>query len=381
MAITVDWPTKIINIPRNDLILLQSVPTEIRELDLNTFRLTLTDLLDDSEGMPWVDTHNHIAPISVGGVTLARVVEIINGYTVTFEDGQYAVNLKGANTNLADVTNVNQVSVRSSNSAGLQDLSTLLAASYQGEVVVDVIDGQAGTDTPIGTRSTPVNNFTDAKAIADRLGIHRFKIARTCTIDTVDFGDGYKFIGDSAITVVVILDSSANVENCVFENITITGEFDGAAVVEKCNVLDVSNFAGILWQCSINGVVTISSNTQATIAECFSNIAGGDVGQTCTINMGVNGTLALREFNGGVNLTNFAGGGTSAVSMDFNSGRLIIESTVTGGKVYVRGSCDVTDNSTGTAQVFDQTLHRDLEDINFGVQQASKLIPYNRELT
>ena len=122
MAITVDWPNKIINVPKADTTLIQSSPTEIRELDLDSFRLTLKDLEDDPEGMPWLDTHNHVAPIQIGAVTLARVVEIINDYTVTFEDGQYAVNLVGANTNLQDVTNVNQVSIRPSNSAGLIDL-------------------------------------------------------------------------------------------------------------------------------------------------------------------------------------------------------------------------------------------------------------------
>jgi hypothetical protein len=57
--------------------------------------------------------------VDVGGVVLARVVEIINGYTVTFEDGMYRVTLVGANSNISDVTNLNQVSIASTNSAGL----------------------------------------------------------------------------------------------------------------------------------------------------------------------------------------------------------------------------------------------------------------------
>ena len=104
--------------PKTDTTLVQASPTEIRELDLNTFRLALKNLEDD-EGITYPDTHSHSQPVTVGGVTLARVVEIINGYTVTFEDDQYAVNLVGANSNVGDVVNVNQVSVRSANSAGL----------------------------------------------------------------------------------------------------------------------------------------------------------------------------------------------------------------------------------------------------------------------
>lgn len=53
-----------------------------------------------------------------------RIPEIINGYTVTFEDGLYSVNLIGSNNNIPDVLNLNQVSVRSANSAGLITINT-----------------------------------------------------------------------------------------------------------------------------------------------------------------------------------------------------------------------------------------------------------------
>lgn len=141
MAITINWGTKVINVPRLDMTLVQSSPFEIRELNLNTFRLTLKDLEDDEVGMSFLATHNHVAPVTVGGVTLARVVELINGYTVTFEDGVYAVNLVGANSNVADKTNLNQVSVRASNSAGLVEVGgadpAVIADAVWDEMLMD----------------------------------------------------------------------------------------------------------------------------------------------------------------------------------------------------------------------------------------------------
>jgi hypothetical protein len=119
MAITINWATKVINVPRADMTLIQSSPTEIRELDVNWFRLQLKDIEDNVEGQPFTDTHVHNTEITFGGLTLSRVVQIIDPYTITFEDGQYAVDLTGANNNIADRTNVNQVSVRSHNSAGM----------------------------------------------------------------------------------------------------------------------------------------------------------------------------------------------------------------------------------------------------------------------
>jgi len=102
--------------------LVQTTPVEVRSLDINTFRQQLNQLQAD-QGLPFDTTHDHVPPANVSGTDLARVVRLINAYTVTFEDGQYAVNLVGGNTNLGDRVNVNQVSVRTSNSAGLVTVS------------------------------------------------------------------------------------------------------------------------------------------------------------------------------------------------------------------------------------------------------------------
>ena len=73
MAISVNWPTKIISVPKADMTLISSSPFEVRQLDINVFRLTLKDREDDEEGQPWPTTHNHNTTVTVGGVTLARV--------------------------------------------------------------------------------------------------------------------------------------------------------------------------------------------------------------------------------------------------------------------------------------------------------------------
>jgi hypothetical protein len=125
MAISINHQTYVISIPKNDLTLLQSFPTEIREMDINWFRLQLKSLEDDPQGIVLPTTHNHYPTVSLGGVVLARVVEILYPYTISFEDGQYAVNLTGANSNVSDRTNVNQVSIRSANSAGLAQSTSI----------------------------------------------------------------------------------------------------------------------------------------------------------------------------------------------------------------------------------------------------------------
>lgn len=119
MVISIDWATKVISVPKADLSLVSIGPPEIRSLDVDQFRKDLNALQASEIGMAFDTTHENTPPKTIGGVTYARLIEIINGYTVTFEAGAYAVNLAGANNNISDVTNLNSVSIRSSNSAGL----------------------------------------------------------------------------------------------------------------------------------------------------------------------------------------------------------------------------------------------------------------------
>ena len=120
MAISIDWGTKIITVPKS---YLTHVAGDLYEMDTDQFRLDLKNLEDSEEGMPFPDTHRHNTEVTVAGVTYARTIEIINGYSITFEDGNYAVRLVGSNNNIFDaengILNVNSVSIIPTNSAGL----------------------------------------------------------------------------------------------------------------------------------------------------------------------------------------------------------------------------------------------------------------------
>lgn len=131
MAISVHWPTGVITIPQADLTHLGGLRYQ---LDVNVFRLSLKDLEDSEEGQVWPNTHNHNTELTLSGVTYARSFEIINGYTVEFENGMYSVSCIGANHNIADVKVVNSVSLIIGNSAGL------IVVSSSGATLGDIRD-------------------------------------------------------------------------------------------------------------------------------------------------------------------------------------------------------------------------------------------------
>ena len=368
MAITIDYSNPVqyvINVPKADMPLVSSSPTEIRQLDIDDFRKALADIQDDPEGMAFPTAYVHTAPLPVAGVTLARVVEILDPYRVEFEDDQYNVNVVGGNSNLSDVVIKNQVGVNTANSAGLQDPVVLEAAAYApGEIALDVDAATTGISFPFGTRAYPVNNLADALTIAEERGLRRIRLlAPSTTFSAGDASDGFTFIGDSE-NFEVDIDAAADVTNSQFFNLTVSGTLDGNNTVRECVVGDLTFRNGFIFQCGLSGTVTLAGTEAAVFLQCFSLVAGGGPSQYPLIDLG--GTLvsplAVRDYQGGLGLRNLTST-TAPISIDMSSGRLVIENTVEAGTIYVRGIGDVVDNSNG-ATIVDQTMSTKVTDLH-----------------
>jgi hypothetical protein len=333
------------------MTLIQASPIEVRELNLNDFRLTLKDLEDEIQGINWPKTHNHEPPFQIGGVELARTVKLVNEYTVTFEDGQYAVNLVGANSNVGDRVNVNQVSVRSANSAGLVHSSDIEFASFHNTVTVDVANitgrAQAGTIFPAGTLRQPVDNLADAMVIAAYRGINTISVIGDLTIDGGADYTQMNFVGESIGKTTLTVNSDAIVPECEFYEATITGTLDGNAKLMRCRVLDLTYVYGVVEKCMLGpGTIVLGGSNEAHFLDCWSGVAG--LG-TPVIDCGGSGQdLALRNYNGGIKIINKTG--TDKTSIDINSGQIILDSTVdisADDQVRIGGNGMLTDNSTG----------------------------------
>lgn len=344
MAITINWGTKVIYVPRADLELMQASP-EIRRLNLNWFRIQLKALEASEDGMAFPDTHRHNTEVELAGLTYARIVEIINSYAVEFEDGQYTVNCEGANHNLSDVKVANQVSIIVNNAAGLISNAAIEYASFNGGVSVDVTSSNTGTVFPIGTPQAPVNNLQDAMLIAVTRGFGVVFAIGDLTIDSgYDYTD-MTFIGESKTKSTITVSAAATVINCEFYEATVTGTLDGGSTIEHCIIIDLNYINGVIESCMLKGTIVLGGGAEAHILDCWSGIAGAG---TPVIDLGGSGQdLALRAYSGGVKLINKSG--ADSVSIDLVSGRLEIDSTVTAGVIIVRGIGHLDDNSIGAS--------------------------------
>ena len=142
MAYSLNWLTKVVTIPKADLTLVQASP-EIRALDVTAFWAAIHAIQAD-EGISYPDIMRSNAPVALAGQVYARSVEVINGYSIEFENGSYQVNLTGANNNLLDARVQNQVSLNASNSAGAVIISTGSGLSVDQAAALGRIDSNSG---------------------------------------------------------------------------------------------------------------------------------------------------------------------------------------------------------------------------------------------
>ena len=341
MALTIDWNTLIINVPKADTQLVQVSPTEIRQLDLNAFRLELKDIEDSPEGMAYLATHSHNTAVDIGGVTLARVVSVINGYTVTFEDGQYAVNLIGANSNVGDVINVNQVSIRSANSAGLTFSEQINDQSFLGKVWVDTVQGLSGTAFPRGTPTDPTLTFDEGMTVALGRKLKAFNVSGLVT-PTVSLAR-YALEGNSPEIATVILTGVPDTTAAVFNRLNVSGTINGACAFHDCIIDIVGGFEGSAYDTSIKQEIVIHPTCLDTIrfVNCHSDIPGLE-----RPNLDFNGAgcdASLRNYAGGLKITNVSQ--AIKVSIDCNSATIELDATCTSGTFNIRGIGYLIDNS------------------------------------
>ena len=127
MTVSIDPQTRVITIEQADLALVSGT---LYEHDTEAFRQSVNDLMDNETNIVLPDWATRNAPVTVAGTTFAQTIEVINSFSIEYDDapGAYSVRLAGSNNNLFDVENgiltQNLVQVIAQNSAGLVRVDT-----------------------------------------------------------------------------------------------------------------------------------------------------------------------------------------------------------------------------------------------------------------
>ena len=354
MAISVNWITHVIFVPRTYMTLIQSSPVEIRELNTNAFRYDLRDLEDDPDGRPWPKTHDHNADVLVGGISLADVLLVLEPYTITFEDGQYAVYLQGTNNNILERTNKNQVSVNPSNSAGLVNSVAIEYGEFGGAVTIDAENttglAKEGSVYPAGTLRQPCLYPLDVLIIIAARGFNKINVIGDLDIGTSYDYRGITFIGGSITKSILTIESSALVEECEFYDAEVDGFLDGNSVVSSCMIKDLDYIYGVIESCILDsGTIKLGGGHTAYILDCKSGVGFP------TIDCGGEGqSLVVQNYNGKIKLKNKTG--EEEVNVTLNAGEIWLDSSISAGVINVSGVGELFNESTGTAVVNSSAL-------------------------
>ena len=216
-----------------------------------------------------------------------------------------------------------------------QQLPEIEGMSFGGVVSVDITSSYSGTAYPVGNMEYPVNNLADAVDIATERGFAILSIRGDITIGNAVDIDGYIVEGQNPTLTNIIVESSASVYECEFRNAKISGTLDGDSEITNCIVDGLEYVSGRIKRCGITEEpIILGGNTEALLIDCWSEVAGDS---TPTINAGGSGqALAVRGYKGGFKLINRTG--IDPVSIDFESGQFVADSTITNGVIYVRGT-------------------------------------------
>ena len=361
--ITVDWASS----PRIITVAAPSVELTMQDL-VDTCRTIEANLwnLDDEHLLDAAGKEN------LGGGVKVGITVTLNNARIAFEarlgptyeqcnisgGNLVATDSVGANISPIEPTAFTQIVLANSSSATLSEQSAIQYSSYNGGVYYDSTSPYSGTDYPVGTPQQPVNNVYDAKLIAEERGFTVGYLLSDLTIPTDLVLEGYIFVGSGKDRTTISIPDLASIANCTYMDATVTGYLDGSNTLRDCNIVDLYYIKGYVEGCVLSaGTITLAGSEEAHFLDCYSGVVGGS---TPVIDMGGSGqSLALRNYNGGIKLINKSG--TDSVSIDFNSGQIIIDNTVTAGTIVLRGVGTWTneDTYTGGATVVEQLLEGD----------------------
>lgn len=375
VAITTTLQNAVVAFRQNTTIDVEGIATSD---DATGTRLTDTNATFVADGVrPGAHVHNET---DNSMATVLKVVSQTELYTTALETGstnQYQIgdaydiinparcSIMGGNLVAVDAngdemvqflptTNV-FVTLTSSASATVQELSAVQYSSYGGGVSLDMWhtrpNTMSGTTYPAGNKEYPTDTVQSAVTICQEKGFDTIFVIGNATFSTGDNITGLRIVGQNPVLTTVDLEPAALTLDCQLSNATVTGTLDGNTWIENCRILALEYIEGQIVNSMLMDDIYLTGTTQTHFSGCYSGLT--ELGVEPTIDIGGNGrNLGLEGYTGVIRIVNMTVGPTSpVVVLNMNAGHVIIDPTVAAGDVIIRGICGVTDLHTGVATV------------------------------
>lgn len=343
MTIEYDGPSGVITVHTDELQLVQSVPTVIYDHSMDDFWRKLRAAEDSEDVRHWPSILEYNQPFDVG-VELAATLKITEYWTITYVDGQYSVNLRGLNTNVAQRVNRNQVAVWPENSAGLTYSKELRRQSYVNtSVYFDAIEGLPGANYPRGIPTDAVDNAADLLLLLDDLALNRVYLKSPILSDR-NFS-GLQFYCN--LGAAVFNANGFQAQDCLFERLIVSGDFNSSKIsITQSWTLDLFDISGLIHDSNIGGNIRIMPDSELIIRDCTPTI-DNEVYPIFDMNAGNITRLKVTHYPSDFTIINCDRVSDLAI-ITLESGKVTIASSCTAGKIILKGIGNVVNNSNGT---------------------------------
>ena len=213
-------------------------------------------------------------------------------------------------------------------------LTQTQVAAYNGVVAIDVLSTNTGTEFPVGTLSTPVNNIADAQSIADDLGIKSFVFRGDLTLDRNL--TQWSFRGVSSEKSDSLDLAGFDVDGSIFYGCGLSGSYTGLVEAVECDLNVLTGLRGVFRRCGLTGsMITLSADAEVVLANCFSEVPGNG---TPVISCNGANSLNLRNYSGGIELRDIDDPGfTASVDLDPGTIKILDGQNNSEGYVLMRG--------------------------------------------
>lgn len=284
------------------------------------------------------------------GITTADD-NIIDNCTLTEHSG-YGVNiLAGAGNNRFTGLAFSGNTLGDINNNGTKSIihNTVLD-NYRGIIHIDTTSGNTGVSYPLGTIEVPVDNYSDAKTLADLAGFREFRLANGVLTLTSSLNEWVVF---GATPEAEVAFNGQNVNGTRFSGLKVSGIMSGNVSVNDGILEDVSNFLGFASFCGLSGDLTLGDG-ESTIDRGRSQEPGSKLPGLI---FGVSSSLNMRAYSGGAKVENMTTSINSG-TIEFVGGAVEIDTSCTAGELVIRGIVDVIDNNAGTNVIVEAALAR-----------------------
>lgn len=249
---------------------------------------------------------------------------------------------------------------------GFPDQSAI--SRYESVVHIDTTGGGvAGTAYPIGTPTVPVNNVTDARTIADALGIRQYHVNGAITLTANH--DNWTFAGEEPRQDIITIQAGVSVADSSFDRIGIRGSLTGAISASECligpTVGGTLGIDGVFTDCGFQGTIRLANG--ATFRGLRVNWL--DLGGTIIdFNTPSSVTQFLVLCAGNVNFRN---ANINTVSGIVNQGGILThESTCVNSTAYLFGQGEWVDSATSWLSINDFLIRGSRIDIETSTRSA-----------